>query len=139
MEPKRLEMPQTLDNRNEDRRGETEMTVKREVPSHRQIVDEEGFLLQPDVWDKKVARTLSRREVSGNLTPDHWKLIDCVRQYYLDFKTVPPVRMLVRRTGLPIRRIHELFPNGFSNGACKATGLPRQVLKATRILNVAGK
>ena len=112
------------------------MTVKGKVPSLTQIVDEDGFLLQPDTWDKKVARTLSRREVSGNLTPDHWKVIECVRQYYHEFGTIPPVRLVVRSTGFSLSCIHELFPNGYAKGVCKVAGIPSHAVKVGPMLPI---
>ena len=33
-------------------------------------------------------------EVAGDLTEDHWKVIDFLRAYYDDCKSVPPVPML---------------------------------------------
>ena len=45
-----------------------------------QGIDEEGKVrLQPITWTKKVARSLARGEVPKILTPDHWKVIGCVR------------------------------------------------------------
>jgi len=114
------------------------MTEQQETLTTLGDVDEDGFLLRPETWTKKVAHTLAKKVVLGDLTKEHWKLIDCVRQYYLEFETVPPVRMLVRRTGLPLRRIYELFPDGFAKGVCKVAGIPGHILKATRALNVGG-
>ena len=90
-----------------------------------QYVDEDGFLLQLKTWTKNVAQTLAQDEVSGDLTEDHWKIIAFLRQYYLEFDTIPPVRTLVRQTGFSLRRIHELFPDGFYRGACKVAGIPK--------------
>ncbi|MFC1940242.1 TusE/DsrC/DsvC family sulfur relay protein [Chloroflexota bacterium] len=114
------------------------MATQHEMPNAIPEVDEDGFLLQPGTWTRKIAQAFVQGKVTGDLTEEHWKLIDCVRQYYLEFETVPPVRMLVRRTGLPMRRIHELFPEGFAKGVCKVAGIPGHILKATRTLNVAG-
>lgn len=114
------------------------MVRQQEILTATQNVDEEGFLLQLETWTKGVAQTLAQGEVTGDLTEEHWKLIDCVRQYYLEFETIPPVRMLVRRTGLPLRQIYELFPNGYAKGICKVAGIPGHILKATRTLNVGG-
>jgi len=94
-----------------------------------QEMDEEGFLLQPETWTKKVARTLARGEVYEGLTQDHWKIIDCVRQYYLEFETIPPIRLVVRRTGFSLVCIHELFPNGYAKGVCKVAGIPRNTVR----------
>jgi len=105
------------------------MTKQQETLATVQNVDEEGFLVQQGTWTKAVAQTLAQDEMMGDLTEEHWRLIDCVRQYYLEFETVPPVRMVVRRTSLSLRRIHELFPNGFSKGVCKVAGIPGHIIK----------
>ena len=73
---------------------------------------------------------------AGEFTGDHWKIIDCLRQYYLRYQTVMPVRMLVQRTGISLRRIQELFPSGFARGACRIAGIPSHILRATRTLSV---
>ena len=111
------------------------MTKQRKAQTDTQVVNGEGFLLRPETWAKDVAQTLARGEVSGDLTEEHWKIIDCLRQYYLEFETVPPVRMLVRQTGFSLRRIHELFPNGINKGACRVAGIPRHKVS---YLNSAG-
>jgi tRNA 2-thiouridine synthesizing protein E len=87
--------------------------------------DEEGFLLKSEAWDKNVAQHLAQGEVPGGLTDDHWKIIDYLRRYYLEFNTVPPVRMVCKRTGLKFGYICKLFPSGLTRGACKVAGIPR--------------
>ncbi|MFC2002452.1 TusE/DsrC/DsvC family sulfur relay protein [Chloroflexota bacterium] len=112
------------------------MTAKHKTPTVAQLVDEEGSLLQPETWTKKVARTLAQGEVPGSLTPDHWKVIDCVRQYYLESGTIPPIRLVVRSTGFSLRCIHELFPNGYAKGICKVAGIPRNTVRVAPMLHV---
>jgi tRNA 2-thiouridine synthesizing protein E len=87
--------------------------------------DDEGFLLQSETWNKEVAGLLAQGEVPGELTEDHWKIIDFLRNYYLEFKNVPPVRMVCKRTGLKFGYICKLFPSGLTRGACKVAGIPR--------------
>jgi len=93
------------------------------------IVDEDGFWLQPETWTKDLARELAGKDVPGGLTVDHWKVIDCVRQYYLEFGTIPPVRLVVRSAGFSLRRIHELFPQGYAKGVCKIAGIPQHTIR----------
>lgn len=90
--------------------------------------DEEGFLLQPETWTKDVAELLAQGEVGKELTEDHWKVIDYLRNYYIEFKSVPPVRMLCKRTGLKFGYICKLFPSGLTRGACKIAGIPRNTI-----------
>lgn len=92
-------------------------------------VDEEGFLVDGEKWSQDIARILAEKEVPKGLTPDHWAIIDFMREYYLNFGTVPPTRMLARRTGFSLRSIKQLFPSGLTRGACKIAGIPRIVIK----------
>ena len=92
-------------------------------------VDEEGFLVQPETWTKEVAQILARGEVDGNLTEDHWKVIEYFRKYYLEFESVPPVRKLSRDTGCDYKRINKLFPSGLTMGACRLAGIPRLAVR----------
>ena len=92
-------------------------------------VDEDGFMVDDKAWTRDVAEILSRDEVPKGLTKDHWAIIDYMRHYYLEYETVPPVRLLSRETGYTLRHIKQLFPNGLTKGACKTAGIPRIAIK----------
>ncbi len=92
-------------------------------------LDKEGFLQQPDIWNESVAQLLAQDEVSDGLTEEHWKLIDYLRQYYLEFGTVPPVRMIRRDTGFNLEHTYRLFPSGLTKGACRIAGIPRITIR----------
>ena len=87
--------------------------------------DEEGFLQEPERWNREVAVEMAKTEANGPLTEDHWKVIDYIRNYYLEYEIAPPIRMLVKATGLSLDKINELFPNGPAKGACKVAGLAK--------------
>jgi len=91
-------------------------------------LDQEGYLVRAETWTKDKANTLAKEEVPQGLTEDHWKVIEYMREYYLENGTVPPVRMLVRRTGLSLRQMQRLFPSGLTKGACKIAGIPREAV-----------
>jgi tRNA 2-thiouridine synthesizing protein E len=91
--------------------------------------DEEGFLKASETWTRDTAEALARQEVSGGLTQDHWKVIDYLRNYYLKFDTVPPVKKLCRDTGVKYNCICKLFPSGLTKGACRIAGIPRWTIK----------
>ena len=93
------------------------------------VVDEEGFLLNSEMWSRDLAQTLSAKEAPGGLTKDHWKVIDFLRDYYLDCGSVPPVPMLTKRIGMNLQAIHRLFPSGLTNGACRLAGIPRATIR----------
>ena len=92
-------------------------------------VDEEGFMIDGEKWTKDIAEILAAAEVPEGLTPDHWVLIDYMREYYIDHGSVPPVRMLARRTGFTLRHIKALYPSGLTKGVCKIAGIPRIVIR----------
>jgi len=88
-------------------------------------LDEDGFLWQPEVWNRDIAQLLAQKDVPGGLTQEHWKVIDYLRQYYLEFGTVPLVRMIRRDMGFSLEYIYKLFPSGLTKGACRIAGIPR--------------
>ena len=108
---------------------DNEMNAKYDTPAQVPDVDGEGFLIDSDRWSEEIAEILAKDEAPQSLTEDHWKVIDYMRQFYHDFGTVPPVRMMSRNTQLSLRRIKELFPSGLTKGACRIAGIPRATVK----------
>ncbi len=90
-------------------------------------LDEKGYLMPLERWDRNVGRLLARDVVPEGLTEDHWKIVEYLRQYYLEFGIVPPIRKLCRDTGYSLTRIYELFPAGVARGACRVAGIPSTV------------
>jgi TusE/DsrC/DsvC family sulfur relay protein len=88
-------------------------------------VDEDGFLQEPDRWNKDVAAALAKTEGVEDLTEEHWKVVDFLREYYLEYQVAPMIRKLCKSTGFKLNKIYELFPSGPAKGACKIAGLPK--------------
>ena len=89
-------------------------------------LDEDGFIQAPELWDEEVAKALAKQEEGlDNLTPEHWKVVHYLRNYYQEFKIAPMIRKLCKETGFPLQKIYELFPSGPAKGACKLAGLPK--------------
>ncbi len=89
-------------------------------------LNEEGFLANPEVWNEEVARALAKAEEGlDQLTDEHWAVIRFIRGHYQQNQVAPMVRSVCKTTGLPLRRIFELFPSGPAKGACKLAGLPK--------------
>jgi tRNA 2-thiouridine synthesizing protein E len=105
------------------------MMKQHETPVVQPEVDEEGFLVDGKLWTEEVAEILAKEEVPQGLDQDHWVIVSFLREYYNDAGTVPPVRMISRRTGMSLRRIKELFPHGLTKGACRIAGIPRIVIR----------
>ena len=96
-----------------------------EVGSLRLEIDEDGFIQDPSQWNSEVAAALARTEGVDELTEIHWKLVNYLRGYYLEFGTAPMIRKLCKETGMKLNQIYELFPTGPAKGACKVAGLPK--------------
>jgi len=89
------------------------------------VVDEDGFMQEPDKWDEKIAAALATTEAVGEMTDEHWKVVNYLHNYYLQFGVAPMIRKLCKETGFPLKKIYELFPSGPAKGACKVAGLPK--------------
>ncbi len=88
-------------------------------------IDEDGFIQEPDKWNKEVAEDLAKTEDAYPMGEEAWRLVNYLRDYYIKYEIAPPVRMLTKQTKLDLKRIYELFPGGPAKGACKIAGLPK--------------
>ncbi|MBC7342219.1 MAG: TusE/DsrC/DsvC family sulfur relay protein [Clostridia bacterium] len=88
-------------------------------------VDEDGFIADPNLWNEAVAKALAETEGVSELTEDHWKVVNYLRNYYLQFGIAPMIRKLCKETGFSLKQIYDLFPSGPAKGACKVAGLPK--------------
>lgn len=94
-------------------------------------LDEEGFLINLDDWNRSVALALALNE-GIELSEQHWEIIDLVRAYYAEFDMSPTMRPLVKYAGLKLgsekgRSIYllKLFPGSPAKIASKIAGLPK--------------
>jgi TusE/DsrC/DsvC family sulfur relay protein len=88
-------------------------------------IDEDGFIQEPDKWNEEVAKALAQTEGVDEMTEEHWKVVNYLRDYYLEFGIAPMIRKLCKSTGFKLKEIYDLFPSGPAKGACKVAGLPK--------------
>jgi len=93
-------------------------------------VDEDGFIQEPDKWNKEVAEDLGKIEAQylpgeDKMSEDHWKVVDYIRNYFIEYGIAPPVRMVCRKSGMDLKKVYALFPKGPAAGVCKVAGLPK--------------
>jgi len=89
-------------------------------------LNEDGFMDHPEEWDKDIALALAKSEEGlETLTEDHWKVINYIREYYMEKNLAPMVRKVCKNSGFSLKHIFELFPSGPAKGACKLAGLPK--------------
>lgn len=88
-------------------------------------VDEDGFIQDPSLWDESLAKALAETEEIFDMSEDHWKVVNYLRNYYLEYGIAPMVRKVCKETGFDLKTIYALFPSGPAKGACKIAGLPK--------------
>ena len=88
-------------------------------------VDGDGFLVDSEIWDEKLAAFFAEKDGIATLTENHWAVIESIRRHWKETGMAPMIRTICKETGLKLREIYELFPLGPARGACKIAGLPK--------------
>lgn len=93
--------------------------------------DREGYLLHLEDWSRELAEDIAQRE-EIIMSEAHWEVVLFVRSFYLEFKTSPAMRVLVKAVGKSLgaekgnsRYLYRLFPKGPAKQATKIAGLPK--------------
>ncbi|MBL1435345.1 MAG: TusE/DsrC/DsvC family sulfur relay protein [Rhodobacteraceae bacterium] len=93
-------------------------------------VDEAGYITNPDLWTRDFAEHIALGEEIV-LTPDHWEIIDFVRDSYAEHRVAVDVRHVLKlaQNGLGMSkpeaklRMLALFPYGYVKQAVKMAGM----------------
>ncbi len=88
-------------------------------------IDEDGFLLDFNSFQKEWISHVMKEEGIEELTDEHQLVIDVLQDYYKKNGIAPMVRVLSKLTKFKLKHIYELFPSGPGKGACKMAGLPK--------------
>ena len=93
--------------------------------------DEEGYLVNLADWNEDIAKMIAHSE-NVELTPNHWEVVNFLRDYYNEYQIAPAVRVLTKAIGKQLgadkgnsKYLYELFPYGPAKQACKIAGLPK--------------
>jgi tRNA 2-thiouridine synthesizing protein E len=86
------------------------------------LFDEDGFLVDHDLWNEQLSRRIAEEEGVGELREAHWRVIELIRDEYIRLGAMPNMRQVCRATALSRTQIHNLF------GGCltiwRVAGLP---------------
>ena len=88
-------------------------------------VSDDGFFTDPQVWNRDMAAQIAAEEGIDELTDDHWKVIDFMRQEYFEKGTGPTVRALGKTSGVTVKELYQLFPKGPAKIAARIAGIPK--------------
>ncbi len=93
--------------------------------------DEEGYLTDIGEWNVDLANLIAKNE-NIDMTPDHWEVVNFLREYYEEYQIAPAVRILVKEMTKKFgkekgdqKALYALFPYGPAKQACKIAGLPK--------------
>jgi tRNA 2-thiouridine synthesizing protein E len=88
-------------------------------------VDAEGFLEKPEQWNEDIGLEIARQNGLPDPTERHWQVIRFMRDTYLKTGSAPSVRTLGKDSGVPVKELYQLFPNGPAKLAAKIGGIPK--------------
>ena len=94
-------------------------------------LDKDGYLLDLNDWSVDVAQALAE-QAGIELSPEHWEILDLLRDFYQEFQLSPATRPLIKYTALKLGtdKGNSLHLNRLFNGtpaklAAKLAGLPK--------------
>lgn len=93
--------------------------------------DKEGYLKNIDDWSLELAQAIADKN-DIEMSKSHWEVVNFVRAFYLEYKTSPAIRALVKAIAEKLgeekgnsRYLFRLFPKGPAKQATKIAGLPK--------------
>ena len=88
-------------------------------------LDAEGYFEDPSAWTEEMAAEIARETGIDELTEEHWQVIKFMRDEFEKKGSGPTVRVLGKTSGVPMKRLYELFPGGPAKVAAKIAGIPK--------------
>lgn len=94
-------------------------------------LDKDGYLADLNDWSPEVATALAVQN-DIELTPDHWEILQLLRNFYEEFQLSPATRPLIKYTALKLGaekgnslHLNRLFKGTPAKLAAKLAGLPK--------------
>jgi len=86
-------------------------------------VNFQGFLINPQDWDKNFAIGKALEMKMPRLTDKHWQVINFLRESFEKNQKVPTIYDTCAATRIGLEEFQLLFPDGYHRGAVKIAGL----------------
>ena len=99
-----------------------------------ELLDEEGFLIYPDLWTEVLSKSMAKTQFEIILTDQQTKIILYIRDYYKKWETLPMLKTIRDEFELTTSEIDEQFRRGSSTARgviCKLAGLPKMLCIAS--------
>lgn len=85
--------------------------------------DAEGFMSNPNQWNKDIAEVLASEIGITPLTDRHWAVIEFVRSDAEETGEAPTLRRITQKAGVPTKELYQLFPKGPAKKVAYVSGL----------------
>jgi tRNA 2-thiouridine synthesizing protein E len=97
--------------------------MKKEIANKEVDVNEEGYLLDFNQWDKEVGEALAK-ESNIDLTDRHWEIINYIHEKHN--KEEPLSIRGIKKSGvIDVKEFYSLFPGGPLKKATLIAGIPK--------------
>jgi dissimilatory sulfite reductase related protein len=87
-------------------------------------VDAEGYMVDNSQWNKEIAAEIAK-ELEIELTEDHWKILDFINAEFKSGGSIPTLRKIGKKSGVDMKGLYRLFPDGPVKKAAMICGLPK--------------
>lgn len=87
-------------------------------------LNEEGFLTNPDQWTEEVGAQLAKN-IGIELTDEHWAMLRFLRSDFKAMGETATLRRASTQTGVPVKRLFELFPGKPAKKMSYVAGVPK--------------
>jgi tRNA 2-thiouridine synthesizing protein E len=95
----------------------------RDVAGKTVQVNDEGFMTDPNEWNKELAVVIASEEGITEMTDEHWKVIDYCREVGMESGSAPTLRNITNGAGVSTKELFGLFPKGPAKKVAKISGL----------------
>ena len=66
-------------------------------------VNEEGFMTNPEEWNREIAAAIALEEEVGELKEGHWKVIEYLQKEFKENGVMPSLRRVTKTGGIPTK------------------------------------
>ena len=86
--------------------------------------DDEGFMVDASKWTKEVGEAIAEA-LEVKLSDRHWHVINLAREDFENSGEPPTLRRITKQTGVDMKEIYQLFPDGPAKLAANIAGLKK--------------
>ncbi|MCD6396493.1 MAG: TusE/DsrC/DsvC family sulfur relay protein [Spirochaetaceae bacterium] len=98
---------------------------EKEIAGKTVQVNEEGYMTNPDEWNREIAAAIAVEEEIGELSDGHWKVIDYLQKEFKENGALPSLRRVTKSGGISTKELYALFPGGPLKKSSKIAGLKK--------------